>query len=157
MRFVESSVFIDRPPEMVLSAFTNPEYLRDWWGVERSLIDLKKGGLYSLVWGITDGAMGFVTTGIVTDYLPCCQLKIENMVYFNPQRPIFGPMELMILTTPERVGTTLTVVQSGYQAGSDWDWYYNVVKEAWPVVTTKIKHYLESLKQEQTHNFNLKL
>jgi hypothetical protein len=79
------------------------------------------------------------------------------MVYFNPQRPIFGPMELMILTTPERVGTTLTVVQSGYQKGDDWDWYYNVVKDAWPSVTAKIKNYLESLRHEQTHNFNLKL
>ena len=37
------------------------------------------------------------------------------------------------------------------------DWYYSVVKEAWPVVTSKIKSYIESLKHEQTHNFNLKL
>jgi hypothetical protein len=52
-------------------------------------------------------------------------------------------MELMILTTPEDVGTTLTVVQSGYQHGADWDWYYNVVKNSWPEVLLKIRDYLE--------------
>ena len=89
--------------------------------------------------------MGFVTTGIVAEYLPGCQLKIESMVYFNPQRPVLGPMELTVLATPERVGTTLTIIQSGYKDGTDWDWYYNVVKEAWPVVASNIKDYLEKI------------
>ena len=89
--------------------------------------------------------MGFVTTGIVKEYIPGCQLKIVNIVYFNPQRPVLGPMELMVLTTPEEVGTTLTVVQSGYQNGPDWDEYYNAVKEAWPSVVLNVKDYLEKI------------
>lgn len=145
MRFVESSVFIPRPAKLVLSAFTDATHLKNWWRVERSCIELKPGGLYSLVWKITDDAMGFVTTGIVSEYLPACQLKIENLVYFNPQRAIFGPMELMVLTTPEVMGTTLTIVQSGYKDGPDWDWYYNVVKETWPIMILKIKEYLEGI------------
>jgi uncharacterized protein YndB with AHSA1/START domain len=144
-RFVESSVVIAKPPGLVLNAFTDMNHLKNWWGVERSFIDLKRGGLYSLVWKITDDAIGFVTTGIVGEYLPACQLKIESLVYFNPRRPIFGPMELLVLTTPEEIGTTLTVVQSGYKNGPDWDWYYNVVKEAWPAVVLKIKDYLERI------------
>ena len=63
MRFVESSVVIAKSPELVLSAFTQVDHLQKWWGVERSLIELRPGGLYSLVWKITDDAMGFVTTG----------------------------------------------------------------------------------------------
>jgi uncharacterized protein YndB with AHSA1/START domain len=144
MRYVETSTLISRKPEEVLNAFTDPTDLKDWWGVERCLIELKKGGLYSLVWQKTSSAIDFVTTGIIAEYIPGCQLKVENMAYFNPGRQIFGPMELMVLTTPEKVGTTLTIVQSGYQYGPDWDWYYNVVKEAWPVVIAKIKEHLEN-------------
>lgn len=146
MRFVESSVVIAKPPELVLNAFTDINHLKNWWGVERSFIELKRGGLYSLVWKITGDAMGFVTTGIVSEYLPACQLKIESLVYFNPQRPILGPMELIVLTTPEEIGTTLTIVQIGYKNGPDWDWYYKVVEEAWPKVVLKIKDYLENIK-----------
>jgi uncharacterized protein YndB with AHSA1/START domain len=145
MRFIESSVVIAKPAELVLNAFTDINHLKNWWGVERSFIELKRGGLYSLVWKITGDAMGFVTTGIVSEYLPACQLKIESLVYFNPQRPILGPRELIVLTTPEEIGTTLTIVQSGYKSGPDWDWYYNVVKEAWPTVALKIKDYLEKV------------
>lgn len=142
MRFVESSILIDKPASVVLSAFTDHQHLKNWWGVERSLIELKKGGLYSLVWQ-TNNAINFVSTGVIEEYLPGCQLKVERMAYFNPHRPVFGPMALMILTTPEEIGTTLTVVQSGYQHGSDWDWYYHAVKDTWPLVLVKIKDYLE--------------
>ena len=145
MRFVESSVAIAKPPAVVLSAFTDDRHLKNWWAVEKSFIDLKRGGLYSLAWNVSGDAIGFVTTGIVAEFLPGCQLKIENVAYFSPQHPILGPMEIMVLTTPEGIGTTLTVVQSGYQNGPDWDWYYHAVKEAWPVVVLKIKDYLEKI------------
>jgi len=143
MRTVKSTIVINKNPDVVLKAFTDPVHLKNWWGVERSLIELKKGGLYSLVWQIGDQGMGYVSTGIVGEYIPACQLKVESMVYFNPQRPIFGPMELLVLATPENKSTTLTIVQSGYREGPDWDWYYNAVKDAWPLVAGKIKEYLE--------------
>lgn len=95
---------------MVLNAFMDVKHLKNWWGVDWSFIELKRGGLYSLVWKITGETMGFVTTGIVAEYLPGCQLKIDNLAYFNPQRPVLGPMELIVLTTPERIGTTLSVI-----------------------------------------------
>ena len=145
MRSVESTIIIHKKPDLVLKAFTEHLHLKNWWKVERSLIELKKGGLYSLVWQIADSGMGYVSTGIVGEYIPACQLKVESMVYFNPQRPIFGPMELVVLATPENGSTTLTVIQRGYQQGPDWDWYYNAVKDAWPLVMTQIKEYLEKL------------
>jgi uncharacterized protein YndB with AHSA1/START domain len=143
MRSVESSVLIKLPPDKVLNAFTNPEELWQWWGVERSLIELKKGGLYALIWEISDQGMGYVTTGIIKEYIPGCQLSIEDMAYCNPGRPILGPLKLLILTTPEKNMTSLTVVQSGYQTGKDWDWYYESVKTAWPAVLTQLRDYLE--------------
>ena len=61
------------------------------------------------------------------------------MGLLNPGRQILGPMELLILATPENGKTILTVVQAGYQSGDDWDWYYNAVNEAWPALITKLR------------------
>lgn len=132
------------PPDEVLKVFVEHEHLKNWWGVSRSLIDVKKGGLYSLTWQRNDKCVDYVSSGIITEYLPGCQLKIEKMVYINPQRPILGPTELLVLTTPlDQTTTELTVLQAGYQSGPDWEWYYQTVLKAWPEVLSKIKAYLE--------------
>ena len=158
MRLVASSIDIQTTPGKALEAFLRHEHLKSWWGVARSLVEPRAGGLYTLAWDISENGIKYVCSGIISELIPAEYLMIKNFVYLNPDKQILGPMELEIdlLVTDEKT-TKIGVVQSGYQYGTDWDWYYNVVKEAWPVVTTKIKHYLESLKQEQTHNFNLKL
>jgi len=145
MRNVEASISINKSPTLVLSAFTEYKHLKIWWNVERALIDLKKGGLYALVWGISDKGMKYISTGIIGEYLSDCQLRIDQLVYFNPERPILGPMQLLIMTTPENGKTTLSIIQSGYQYGKDWDWYYEAVKEAWPQTVLRIKSYVEGL------------
>jgi uncharacterized protein YndB with AHSA1/START domain len=143
MRKVEASITIDKPPSLVMSVFTEFKHLRNWWNVERALIDLRKGGVYALVWGISSQGMNYVSTGIIGEYQHECQLRIDQWLYLNPQRPILGPMELLIMTTPENGKTVLTIVQRGYQQGEDWNWYYEAVKQAWPELITVIKDYAE--------------
>jgi len=145
MKNVEASIAISKSPQLVLSAFTDSMHLKNWWLVERAHIDLKKGGLYALVWQISDTGMGYISTGTIGEYIPGCQLRIENLTYFNPAYPVLGPMQLHVLTTPENGKTTLHVIQSGYQSGEEWDRYHHAVKEAWPVVVIRIKEYLEAL------------
>ena len=144
MRKTEASVDISLSREDVLDVFIKQEHLRKWWGVRRSLIELKKGGLYSLVWQSNDQYVDYVSAGVIAEYLPACQLKIDKMFYVNPQRSVLGPMELLILATPEDNNITrLTVIQSGYKHGADWDWLYEAVRKAWPEMLGKIKSYLE--------------
>lgn len=70
---------------------------------------------------------------------------IKNYVYLNPDKQILGPMELEIdLLVTGNNTTKVGVVQSGYQYGSDWDWYYNAVLQAWPVTLESLKKYLEN-------------
>lgn len=143
MRSVKASIEINIPSRDVLDIFLRQEHLKAWWNVSCSLIELKKGGLYSLAWKNNE-CLEYVSTGIIAEYLPGCQLKIEKLIYMNPQRKILGPMELLVLTTPEKnTATELTVIQSGYQYGDDWNWLYEAVQKAWPVVLKKIKSYLE--------------
>lgn len=145
MRTVEASVIISKPPAVVLAGFTEQQHLYNWWHVSKSLIELRKGGLYSLTWQTNTNALNFVSSGTVGEYLPACQLRIDNLVYINPERAILGPMQLLIMTTPEHGKTVLDIIQSGYQHGPDWDWYYDAVKAAWPVVVLQVKDYLEKL------------
>jgi len=146
MRIVEASIDLDLAPQEVLDVFIKQEHLKAWWGVDRSLIELKRGGLYSLVWQNRESCVDYVSTGIIEEYLPACQLKVRDLVYINPLRSILGPMELLVMTTPNDDHTTqLTVIQSGYQYGEDWDWLYEVVLKAWPDVLVQVKKYLQTI------------
>lgn len=48
MRVVVINMEIKTKPVDVIRAFTEPDLLRNWWGVERTLIELKVDGLYTL-------------------------------------------------------------------------------------------------------------
>jgi len=86
MRQVEAKIDIDTTPELIISAFTNPKMLNDWWGVENQLIELRPGGIYSLVWKISESGIGFVSTGVIHEYIFNKKLIIQNFVYFNPEK-----------------------------------------------------------------------
>jgi len=130
MRKVEAKIEINSTPKIILSAFTDPKMLNGWWGVERQLMQLKAGGIYSLVWKISETGIGFVSTGIIEEYVPNEKLVIKNFVYFNPEKSILGPMSLSIIASPNGSVTELYICQDGYQNGVDWYWCYNAVVQA---------------------------
>jgi uncharacterized protein YndB with AHSA1/START domain len=146
MRKVEVTKDIQSTPDKIISAFTEPDILKDWWGVERTLIEKKVGGVYTLAWNISDNAIGFVSTGIISEYNPQNLLVIDKFVYLNPDKPFFGSMTLTIKATEKDYGSELYLCQDGYEHGADWDWYYEAVKQAWPVVVETLKNHLENKK-----------
>ena len=146
MKKVTATISIKRTPTEVLDAFTDFETLQGWWGVQKALIEKKKGGLYCLGWDISEDGFKYVTSGTIKQYDAGSILEIENYAYFHPNLPILGPMNLTIKVEPENDNTSLTsltIIQSGYQEGEDWDWYYKAVKVAWPDVLKTIKQFLE--------------
>lgn len=144
MRLVASSIDIRTTPGKVLEAFLRHEHLKAWWGVARSLVEPKAGGLYTLAWDVSPNGMKYISSGIISELIPAEYLMIKNYVYLNPEKQILGPMELEVdLLATEQNTTKVGVVQSGYQYGSDWDWYYNTVLEAWPATLELLKNYLE--------------
>ena len=143
MRKVEVTIDIDTTPERLIQAFTDSNMLHDWWNVERTLIEKWSGGVYTLTWNITDNGFGYVSTGIIKHYEPSSILEIDHLVYLNPDRPLFGPMTLTIKAIEKEGKTELYLCQDGYQNGVDWNWYYDAVKQAWPIVVNTLKDYLE--------------
>lgn len=148
MKKVEVTITIDTTPERVVQAFTDSSMLRDWWSVERALIGEQQGGPYTLAWNITAQGFGFVSSGIIGDYQPGSMLRIDQLVYLNPGQPILGPMTLTIKARAQNGKAELYLCQDGYQSGPGWDWYYEAVKQAWPVVANTLKEYLEKNKHD---------
>ncbi|WP_420580759.1 SRPBCC family protein [Reichenbachiella sp.] len=144
MRKVEVTLEINATTEQIIDAFINPDRLKDWWQVEQTLIEPKEGGVYTLVWQVSSQGFGYVSTGQISVYNPREELKIENFVYLNPEKPPFGPMNLTVRATPVDRGSVLYLCQDGYQTGKDWDWYYEAVKHAWPELLNTFKFYIES-------------
>ncbi|WP_258103239.1 SRPBCC domain-containing protein [Marinoscillum sp. MHG1-6] len=142
---VEVNIEIDTTPERVIEAFMDAQMLKEWWEVEKCLIQKKVGGIYTLAWNITESGMAFVSTGIIKNYDPAGELTITDFVYLNPDKPFLGPMSLWVKAIPNDSSSDVYLCQDGYQEGDDWDWYYQAVKEAWPKVMVSFKEYLEGI------------
>jgi len=143
MRKVETSIEIHQPASKVFDAFVEPELLKSWWAVDNCLIEKKQGGLYSLAWEASSKGFHYVSTGIITVFIPGRELMIDHFVYFNPEKQILGPTFLSIKLQEDNNFTALRLIQGGYQYGGDWDWFYDSVKEAWPKVLEDLKKFLE--------------
>ncbi len=145
MRKVENSITINVKPSKVFASFLDARMLRDWWGVERTLIEPKKEGSYALAWGITETGFTYVTTGVICKYEEFKLIEINNFLYFNPRTNILGPTVLRIEIDAVDEVSLLTVCQSGYLDGEDWDWYHDAVEDSWPGVLISLKNYLEKI------------
>ncbi|MEM7087826.1 MAG: SRPBCC domain-containing protein [Bacteroidota bacterium] len=144
MRKVEVAIAIKSSPEQIISAFTDQKMLQAWWDVEQSLVEKRIGGFYTLTWNVSDKGFGYVSTGLVKAYQPNKLLIVDNLIYLNPEKPFLGPLTLHIEVEASEDTTQLYLKQEGYQSGEDWDWYYEAVTKAWPIVLESLKDYLEN-------------
>ena len=146
MRNVSCNIEIAVLPEKVIRAFTDSQMLKGWWGVDQSFIELKPGGIYTLAWGISENGIRYVSTGVIKQYEPGGFLNIGDYMYLNPERPFLGPLELLIDASPVPEGSLLKLEQGPYpeERGEHWDWYYEVVNDAWPKMLLTLKQYLEN-------------
>jgi uncharacterized protein YndB with AHSA1/START domain len=144
MRKVEAVIDIHADPGKVIHALIDPVDLANWWSVERCYVEPKKDGIYLLAWQVSENGFRYVSTGIITDYRPAECLRIEKMMYLNPDRSLLGPMSLEITAKKMTDHTRVFVCQDGYGESEDWSWYYDAVKNAWPIALEQLKKYLES-------------
>ena len=115
-----------------------------WWGVARGLVDPRPGGVWALGWELSPAGYRYVTTGRIVNFEPGARLLIADIVYFNPERPVLGPMQLSVTAAIAPGGCELTVRQDGYRDGPDWDWLYKAVVDAWPATLDALKVHLEA-------------
>ncbi|MFB3126926.1 MAG: SRPBCC domain-containing protein, partial [Candidatus Acidiferrales bacterium] len=53
-RKVSTSIQVSASAERALRAFLDPELMKRWWGVERALVEERKGGPWALAWGASE-------------------------------------------------------------------------------------------------------
>jgi hypothetical protein len=88
--------------------------------------------------------MGYVSTGIVRQYEPNGLFEVSDLVYFNHERAILGPLSLRVIAKIKDGKTLLNIAQAGFLDGDDWDWYHTSATETWPKVIQQLKAYLEA-------------
>jgi uncharacterized protein YndB with AHSA1/START domain len=145
MKFVDCAIEINTSPEKIIQSFTHEQMLKGWWGVEKTFIDLKPGGIYTLAWFVSENGIKYISTGVIKEYIPGVKLHVGDYMYLSTERPFLGPLNLIVEASPTASGAILHLQQGTYPESSDehWDWYYEVVNEAWPKVLETLKKYLE--------------
>ena len=80
MKKVEETILAQTTPESVIRAFTDPDQLLRWWGVERTLLGTAEGGPYTLTWGISPQGFGFVSSGVITHLDPAGRRELAEVL-----------------------------------------------------------------------------
>jgi Activator of Hsp90 ATPase homolog 1-like protein len=141
---ITSSVWLPLSPLATLQQFLAVEAMQRWWGVARGLVEPRIGGVWALGWDVSPQGYRYVTTGIIAAYRPEKELRIDQLVYFNPDRSVLGPMRLKFEVVPEQQGCRLKVSQDGYLTGGDWDWYYDAVSQGWPMALELLRRHSQN-------------
>lgn len=145
MRTVDCYIEINTTTEKIIRAFTDPAMLKGWWDVEKTFIELKNGGVYTLAWGISGQGIKYISTGVIKEYVAGKKLHIGDYMYLGAERPFLGPLNLIVEAEQSGNCSILHLQQGPYPEGKGehWDWYYEVVNEAWPKVLLTLKNYLK--------------
>ena len=69
--------------------------------------------------------MKYISTDTNKTFEPRGLLEIENFLYVNPEKPIFGPMSVKIHARLNGKQTSVYLCQDGFQEGVDWDWHFS--------------------------------
>jgi uncharacterized protein YndB with AHSA1/START domain len=139
-----TTVVVPASPERTLRAFLDPEDLEGWWKVSRSLVEDHNGGIWAIAWDrYGPEQTNHVWTGVISDIGPR-RLVIDSVVLVEPDRPLFAPLQIEVVTTDTPEGCQLQVVHRGYQYGEDWDWMHQTVVEGWRHVLGDLQEFLEN-------------
>lgn len=145
----EHAVIVAAPPTDVLAAFFDPELLKHWWRVERSVTTPRTLGVYALTWAPTDvedallGRLGGTFYGTVIDYREGREFFLADAYWLPPDGDPIGPMALHVTSEGVPDGTRLTLRQSGCDDSARWRRFYGVIAGGWRESLDLLRDYLE--------------
>ena len=142
LRTVEKHIMIPATPERVLRSFIDSDDLQGWWKVSRSLVQQQSGGVWCVVWDdYGEGGTQHSWSGVIQEVSPR-HLRIGPLVMIEPGRPLFGPLELEIVSEPADGGSSLSLYHRGYRSGEHWDWLHDAVVQGWDDVLRDLREWL---------------
>lgn len=143
-RQTQTQIRINASADVIINALTDPEELKNWWGVNSSFIEAKDGGLYILSWLKSDAGIKFILTAKIRLLNKRSHLYLEDLLYINAERPILGPTLLKIDIASRETYSIVSLVHSAFEKDQNWDWYFELMSDSWPQALVFLKQYLEN-------------
>ncbi|HJZ76450.1 MAG TPA: SRPBCC domain-containing protein [Vicinamibacterales bacterium] len=147
---LDATAVIAAPPGVVMEAFFDPDLLRAWWQVARSVTTPRPLGPYALEWVPTElrdevlGRLGGVFRGTIVECRRGEGFLVADAVWLPPDGEPIGPMALHVTFRPEGEAKTLIrVMQTGYEESARWRRYYEVIDLGWQRALASLKSLLE--------------
>jgi hypothetical protein len=144
----------------VVRAFFDAGALGVWWQAACSITVPRTLGPYVIEWKTSDlhddvlGRLGGVLRGTVMQIDAAHGFFLADVYWLPPDGPPIGPMALEVTCTAtpapggvsvlsDEPGTTLRIVQTGYDQSARWQRYYEVFGTSWGQALTALKGLLE--------------
>ena len=146
---LDLSIEITAPPTLVMRAFFDPDKLAAWWSIARSVTTPRVLGPYVVEWRPTEfrdetlGRLGGVFRGTIMQFEAGRGFFVADAFWLPPDGDPIGPMALEITCAPSPAGTTVRVVQRGFEESVRWRRYYEVVTVGWQSALKSMKMLLE--------------
>jgi len=149
---LDVSVAIAAPAARILKAFFDAEALGAWWQVARAVTTPRTLGPYAIEWVPTDyrdevlGRLGGVFRGTVMHFEPGRGFFVADAFWLPPDGDPIGPMALEVSCSADASNPTLTrvrVAQTGFEEGTRWRRYYEIVGVGWERALGSLKMLLE--------------
>lgn len=143
-RVLAHEVFVPAAPEQVFAAWTTEEGARTFLAPE-ARIEARPGGAFEPYFdpGAPAGSRGCEGCRVLAVDPP---RHLAFTWTFPPSLPAIRGQETRVdvALAPERDGTRVTLTQTGWKAGEDWDRGYAYFDHAWAVVLSRLARRFES-------------
>ena len=145
----EQSLLIEATPARVFDCFFNPDALRAWWQVARSVTTPVPLGIYAIQWQTTPysddllGPLGGTFFGTIIDIRPGQEFQVADASWIPPAGDPLGPMTLHVHCIAEGQACRLHVRQEGEDMSPRWRRYYVVISRGWQMSLMALKRYAE--------------
>jgi uncharacterized protein YndB with AHSA1/START domain len=146
---LERSILVKAPAGRVLKAFFDADALHAWWQVAHAVTTPRALGPYAVEWAPTDfrddvlGRLGGVFRGTVMHFESGVGFFVADAFWLPPDGDPIGPMALEVTCTSSDTGTTLRVMQKGFEESERWRRYYEVIGNGWDRALASLKALLE--------------
>ncbi len=146
---LDISIDIAAPPARILKAFFEPEALTAWLQVSQAVTTPRVLGPYALSWPATEirdeilGRFGGAFRGTVMQYQAGHGFFVGDVFFLPPDGDPIGPMAFEVACSPDDNMTHVHVNQRGFEEGTRWRRYYEVLAPSWDRALHALKALLE--------------
>ncbi len=128
----------------LFSLLHTPSAIRGWWGVSSAIVLPETGGTWAATWGESEDNPDYASAATISLFDPPRKMVLSDYRYYSKANvlPFQADFTTEFIVSPQADGAILTVIQSGFPAGSEADDYYAACQQGWKDTFAGIRQYL---------------